>query len=323
MKQILKYTAVALGLTAPAAVLGQAAVTPHYTMFMYNKLIYNPGYAGSRDATCVNALYRSQWTGVDGAPRSFSVSVDGPVGSYMKSFRPVALGLSVSNESSGVLNNTNVMAYYAYRIPVKKTLLSFGLQAGASMFSAKYSDLNPYQQGDNKLRNDVKNAALPNFGAGVYWRGDRFYVGASVPNLIENKYDKDNKTSSDVNSRQIRAYYLSGGYVFQISDAFKLEPQALFRYAGNADYQLPASADFNLSGIFYDRLMLGVTYRTDRSIGGVVHLQATRAVNVGYSYDYSTRVFNNLGGGSHEVTVGFDFARDNNKYINPRFIKLF
>ena len=323
MKQILKYTAIAVGLLSPAVSNAQATITPHYTMFMYNKLLYNPGYAGSRDATSINALYRNQWTGIDGAPRSFSVSIDGPVGSYMKPFRHVALGLSVTNETAGVLNNTNIMAYYAYRIKLRKSMLSFGLQAGTSMFSARYSDLNPYQSGDQSLANNVKNSFLPNFGAGIYWRGENFYVGASAPNLLENYYDNSNKNSADVNARQIRSYYLSGGYVFTLSDNFKLEPQTLIRYAGNADFQLPASADFNISGIFYDRLMLGVTYRTDQSIAGVIHLQATRNINVGYSYDYSTKVLKNLGGGSHEITLGFDFVRDYNKYINPRFIKLF
>src|ERR1700744_1567171 len=97
-----------------AANVSQAQNYPHYTMFMFNKLLYNPAYAGNKDLTTVNAYYRDQWTGIDGAPKTFTVSVDGPVGSYMKPFRHVALGLLISNEQLGVVNNTNVMAYYAY-----------------------------------------------------------------------------------------------------------------------------------------------------------------------------------------------------------------
>lgn len=322
MNQLFKYSVIAFLLGASYCVCAQNNVTPHYTMFMYNKLIYNPAYAGSRDATCINTLYRSQWVGIDGAPRNYSISIDGPVGSYMKPFRPVALGLSVSNESAGVINNTNIMAYYAYRIPVRKSLLSFGLQAGTSMLNARFSQLNPYEQGDYVLTNDLSNRMLPNFGAGVYWRGENYYLGASVPNLLENYFDRNNKIN-DKSARQIRAYYLSGGYVFTLSDILKLEPQALFRYAGNNHFNLPASADFNLSVILYDRLMLGATCRTDRSFAAVVHLQVTQYVNAGYSYDYATRVLNGFNGGSHEVTLGFDLVKDKNKYINPRFVKLF
>src|ERR1700744_1531616 len=87
---------------------------PHFTMFMFNKLIYNPAYAGNKDLTTINGFYRSQWVGIDGAPKTLNVSVDGPVGSYMKPFRRVALGLSFTNEQLGVTTNNNIMAYYAY-----------------------------------------------------------------------------------------------------------------------------------------------------------------------------------------------------------------
>src|ERR1700761_8305347 len=127
MKQAI--IAIVLVILMPATCFAQSY--PHYTMFMYNKLLYNPAYAGSRDVTSVNAYYRDQWTGIDGAPKDINVSIDAPIGNYMKTFRPVALGLSINNEQLGVTSTTNVMAYYAYRIPLKTSILSFGLQAGA------------------------------------------------------------------------------------------------------------------------------------------------------------------------------------------------
>ena len=318
MKKTLRI--IAVGMLLP--MLATAQNHPHYTMFMYNKILYNPAYAGNKNMTTINAVYRSQWTGLEGAPKTFSVAIDGPVGNYMKPFRRVALGLSVNNEKLGITNNTNINAYYAYRIPMDKSILSFGLQAGASLYSAKYSELNAFQPGDNALRQDVQNAMLPNFGAGIYWSGENFYVSGSVPNLLENYYDKDNKVS-DRSGKQIRSYYVSGGYVFKLSENFKLEPQVMGRYAGNGNYQLPFNADLNLSAIFYDRLMIGATYRTDKSIEGILHIQATRHINIGYSYDYTVSGLNGYNNGSHEVVLGIDFIRDNNKYTNPRFIKPF
>jgi len=295
---------------------------PHYTMFMFNKLIYNPAYAGNKNLTTVNAVYRNQWIGIEGAPRTISISIDGPVGSYMKPFRNVALGFSVNSEQIGVTDNTNITGYYAYRIPLQRTVLSFGLQAGASLYSARYGDLNVSQQ-DQKLMQDIRNAVLPNFGPGVYWTGEHFYAGFAIPNLLENYYDRSRKDLTSVAARQVRSYFLSGGYVFTLSEAVKLEPQVLARYAGNGIYRLPLNSDFNLSCILYDRLMLGITYRTDKSIAGVFHMQVTRQINLGYSYDYSASELNGYNNGTHEVAVGFDFVRDNNKYANPRFIKSF
>ncbi len=300
----------------------QAQSYPHYTMFMFNKLLYNPAYAGNKNITNANFYYRDQWTGLDGAPKTFSASIDGPVGSYMKPFRPVALGLNITHEEVGVTKSTGISASYAYRAAFKKSVLSLGIQAGVNMYCANYSKLNPVDYNDRILTQDVKNAMLPNVGAGVYWSGDNFYVGAAVPNLLENYYDKDNKLNNK-SGKQIRSYFLSGGYVFTLSDAVKLEPQALIRYAGDGMYNLPVNADVNLSAIFYDRLLVGATYRTDKSLEGIVHMQVTRFMNIGYSYDYTVSALNGYNNGSHEITLGFDFVRDLNKYTNPRFVKLF
>lgn len=293
---------------------------PHYTMFMYNKLVYNPAYAGNKNMVSVNAAYRNQWTGIDGAPKNFNVAIDGPVGSYMKPFRRVALGLNISNETLGVTDNTNVMASYAYRIPMNKTVLSFGLQAGVAMYKANFSKLSPAQQNDQVLNQNIDNAVLPNVGAGVFWSGANFYASASIPNLLENYYDNDRKNGS---AKQIRSYYLSGGYIFTVTDDFKIEPQLMARYAGDGTYSQPFNMDANLSFIFFNRLMLGATYRTDNSLAGVIHIQATKRLNVGYAYDYTMSPLQGYNNGSHEIVVGFDFVRDLNKYVNPRFIKPF
>ena len=323
MNRYFKYTKalLAAALLFPAGLYAQSY--PHYTMFMYNKLIYNPGYAGSRDVTSINASYRNQWTGLEGAPRTLNIAIDGPIGSYMKPFRKMALGLGVNSEKIGVTDNTTLTGYYAFRIPMKKTVLSIGIQAGISLYSARYSDLNA-REPDQRLANNIHNTVLPNVGPGIYWSGEHFYLGASIPNLLENYYDKDHKgTLRNDGGKQLRSYYLSGGYVFNLSDNVQLEPQVLVRYAGNGIYQLPWNSDFNLSFIFYDRLMLGATYRTDKSFAGIIHIQATRRINIGYSYDYTTSELNGYNNGTHEVVLGFDFIRDNKKYANPRFIKPF
>lgn len=318
MRQILITLAIVFAV--PFCALSQSY--PHYTMFMFNKLMYNPAYAGNKNLTTVNAIYRSQWVNIDGAPRAFSVAIDGPVGNYMQPFRRVALGLSVSNERLGVTNNTSLMGYYAYRIPFERSVLSLGLQAGTSFYNAEYSKLNPYQQNDQVLTENVKNAFLPNAGAGAYWSGDNFYAGIAVPNLIQNFYDKDNKTIS-ISSRQIRSYYLSGGYIFTLNDVLKLQPQVLARYAGNGQYNLPFNSDINLSLIAYDRFLIGATYRTDKSLEAIVHMQVTNSLNIGYSFDYTMSQLKGYNGGSHEIVAGFDFIKDRNKYASPRFIKLF
>jgi type IX secretion system PorP/SprF family membrane protein len=144
-----------------------------------------------------------------------------------------------------------------------------------------------------------------------------------VPNLVENKYDKNGIKISEKSARQIRAYYLSGGYVFTVNETIKLEPQVLMRYAINPDYRLPFNCDINLSAIAYDRLLIGFTYRTDKSMEAIVHMQATRRINIGYAYDYMMSALNGYSGGTHEVVLGYDLIRETTKFLTPRFIKAF
>ncbi len=291
----------------------------HYTMFMYNKLLYNPAYAGSREVTSVNAIHRNQWAGIPGAPKTISISADGLAGSYMKPFRKVAVGMSLTNEKMGVENNTNIRGYYAYRIKLSHSILSFGLTGGSTFYSARYSDLHPYQQNDQNLTTDIRNAFLPNFGTGVYWSADKWYVGLSMPSLLENHYDKNGTKIA----RQVRGYYLSAGYVYTMNETIKLKPQVLARYAGNGDYKLPFNCDFNVSAMAYDRIMVGVTYRTDKSLAAVAHVQVSRSVNVGYSYDYLMSDIAPYAKGAHEFILGYDISRERLKFATPRFSKPF
>jgi type IX secretion system PorP/SprF family membrane protein len=298
----------------------RAQSDPHNTMFVYNKLQYNPGYTGSREITSLNLNYRKQWTDIPNTPKTVNLSVDAPIGSFMRPFRKIAAGVSIGTESEGVEHYTNIRTYYAYRMPFKTTVFSFGLSAGTSFYSANYTGIGGIPFNDPSFSTNIENVMLPNFGTGIYWSGNNFYCGLSVPNMLQNYYDKDN---GRLTAKQIRAYYLSGGYAFAAGDDFTIQPQAIVRYAKNGKTSLPVNADINLSAIAYKRFMLGLTYRTNGGIVGNMHIQATRRFNFGYAYDYSTSALSGYSGGTHEVVLGYDFVRDNFKFLTPRFIRKF
>ncbi len=296
----------------------------NYSMFMYNKLLYNPGYAGSREVTAVNAQLRWQWPAISTGVRSTNIAVDAPVGTYMKPDRKVALGMSISREKSPFEQNTDFRSYYAYRIKLQHSVLSLGLSAGLTMYST-VGDFNVlvFQPNDPSFTHQVDNAILPNAGTGAYWSGEHFYCGLSVPNLFQNKYDPNTVTTGAKPARQIRAYYLSGGYLFPVNDNITLKPQILVSYAKNSVYALPISADINFSATAYDRIMAGVSYRTGGAIVALVQVQANTRLNIGYAYDY---VISDLGPytkGAHELVIGYEFNHEHLKFAAPRFSKAF
>jgi type IX secretion system PorP/SprF family membrane protein len=302
----------------------------HYTMFMFNKLYYNPAYAGEKEIISANATYRDQWADMPGAPKAFNFSVDGPMGKYAHKFRPVALGLIVAREQIGIENNTTIMGNYAYRFVVKNALLSLGLRGGTKLYSARYDQLDIAHQNDPNFQGNVSNLILPNFGAGAFWSAkdkkqkDSYFLGLSIPMLLQNRYGKNDQNNS-VLAKETRCIYLTGGYVLHTGNnsPFTVTPQVLIRFIGNANYRLPVNCDMNLSVTYKDRIMFGITYRTDKSMEFITHLQILPELNIGYAYDNSTSVLSAYMGQTHEIVVGFDAVRKKSKYINPRFVRSF
>jgi len=98
----------------------------------------------------------------------------------------------------------------------------------------------------------------------------------------------------------------------------------MFRYAGDENYQLPVSCDVNTSTIYNDRLLIGFTYRSDKSFETIVHLQVTRRLNMGYAYDVLGSDLGQFSKSTHEFVIGFEMKRkDDMKFVTPRFSKTF
>ena len=118
------------------AIQMQAQQDPQYTQYMYNMNVVNPAYAGSFDGIAIGALYRSQWVGLDGAPRTGTVTIHAPVG------EKVGLGLSLINDEIGPVRETNAYADFSYTLQLGgNTKLALGIKAGATFHSIGLIDL--------------------------------------------------------------------------------------------------------------------------------------------------------------------------------------
>src|SRR5476651_421432 len=84
-----------------------------FSQYIFNGLYINPAYAGYKEDLYVNSFFRSQWTGLDGAPTTFSLSMDGAVNDGK-----VGLGLMIQHDAIGAQSNTAAYGNYAYRIQV-------------------------------------------------------------------------------------------------------------------------------------------------------------------------------------------------------------
>ncbi|MDA0177145.1 hypothetical protein C7H62_0259 [Mesoflavibacter sp. HG96] len=282
-----------------------------YTQYMYNTMSVNPAYAGSRDGLSALLLYRTQWVGLDGAPDTGTFNIHSPIDENNK----IGLGLSIINDRIGPTQETYVDADFSYTINVSdEGRLALGLKAGGHLLDVRYSELSQYNGGDVLLQSDIENKFSPNFGAGVYYRkADKWYLGLSVPNILETKHFDESSLST---ATERMNFYLIGGYVFDINSDLKLKPAALIKAVQGA----PLQADISANALLKEKFTFGLAYRWDAAVSAMLGYQLSESFMLGFAYDRETT---DLGQtkfeqGSFEVFLRFE-PRDVTKILSPRF----
>lgn len=303
---------IALILVAGSTTLN-AQQAPMYTHYMYNTLMVNPGYAGSRDALTVTALHRSQWVDFKGAPITQTLTMHTPLLN-----EHIGVGLSVLNDKIGPTNNTSVLADFAYIMRLTEySKLALGLSAGANIFQANLNTLELDQQTDPVFQTNINNKVTPNFGFGAYYYRERFYAGISVPNLIQNSYIVKNEGNGNILiGKEQRHYFFITGALFNLTHNLDFKPTAYIKLTPDA----PIQADLTASFIIVKKLLLGVMFRTGDAVGGLVGFNITDQLHIGYSYDwsYGIRTFK-YNQGSHELMLRYDFIYSSKNQIHsPR-----
>lgn len=284
-----------------------------YTHYMYNTLVINPAYAGSRDALTFTALGRFQWVGFKGAPTTQTFTVHTPIAK-----KNIGLGLSLMNDKIGPTNNTAVNVDFAYRLKLStKARLCFGINGGFNSFSANVNSLTLADPTDAAFMENRRGKMLPSLGAGIYFQMPNFYVGASVPSILENNLFATGSSNSMDISKERRHYYFIAGAVFNISPSVKFKPTLLAKLVQNAPFQIDVTGTFMLREL----IDLGIMYRTGDGVGALVGVHVSKQFLFGYSFDWSTGVrTGKFNGGSHEIMLRYDLLFNNDEKIkSPRY----
>jgi type IX secretion system PorP/SprF family membrane protein len=283
---------------------------PMFTQYMHNPVSINPAYAGSRGTLNFVALNRQQWVGLDGAPKTLTLSVNSPFLGYN-----VGIGLSLIYDQIGPVKQTGIYADYSYHLKVTtKTKLAFGLKGGINIWDVNLANLQGSQNDEYVFLNGVRKMYLPNFGVGTYLYSDRYYVGFSIPKLLQNSLSDDKNNLQQVN-KEDRHIFLTGGFVFDIAENIKFMPSTTIRAVSGS----PLSAEFSAALILMDKLFVGGMYRIGDSFGVLVKYDFTDQLSIGYSYDLTNSELRPYQQGTHEFYISYDVAFKNKKILSPRY----
>lgn len=293
---------------------GQAQQDPHYTQYMYNMNVMNPAYAGSKENLSLGLLYRQQWVNIDGSPKTATLSAHGPVG------KNVGLGLSVISDKIGPVEENNIYADFSYTLNLGGDhRLAMGIKAGATLHKVGlFSDIGDghvQDSGDAAFSENASNAYL-NIGSGLFYYSKNYYLAFSVPNMLESKHLDVTKSGQEYHfGSETQHYFLTGGYVFNLSEQTKFKPSFMVKSAFNAPVSLDLSANF----LFFEKFEAGATYRMDDSFGGMVNYAITPGLRIGYAYDHIVSDLKIAATSSHEIMLLFDLNFPKKVSISPRF----
>jgi type IX secretion system PorP/SprF family membrane protein len=308
---------------------------PMFTSYQFNSLVFNPAYAGSNDHLTLNLIHRQQWLGFDGAPVTQSLVAHTP----LKSER-VGVGLSVVHDKIGPTGVLNAAGSYAYRMQVgkkKNMKLAIGLQASIANWHGDWLEVTVEQGSDPAFQENVSRW-LPNFGAGVYLSGKRFYAGFGCPRLLENDLRGAKDGNVTLFAKNYRHWYTAIGGILPIDgDQLIFRPGLLLKSTGllsslhgkNAPQNIGSPTSLNLDAAFFFRqtFWLGATFRTavqlSKSSTDSADLWAAwnlrNGLRLGASYDFTLSRLRNAAGNSFEIMAGYEFDIKVKKVASPRY----
>lgn len=309
--KLLKFICIAILLLSVSTAFSQQL--PQFTQYMFNTISINPAYAGSRETLSIIGLHRSQWVGLKGGPETQTLSVNTPLRN-----EKMGIGISFINDKLGYENFTYLYADYSYSINTSETSkLAFGVKAGVTHYTLDEELLNDSSVVNDPFFNDVSNRWSPNAGAGLYLHSPRWYIGLSAPRILNTDYNKGRNGTLDYIALERISYYLTGGYVFDLSKTTKLKPSVLLKATNGA----PLSFDISANFLFNETFWIGGAYRVDQNtaaIGAIADFQISKQLRIGYAYEYPISDLRAYTSGTHEVLLMFEIFKSK-RIKSPRY----
>ena len=291
---------------------------------MNNGFLVNPAISGYDGYTSFNMTYRKQWLGFENSPSTYSISAQTRL--LKQSYRiikrsvrkntvkpstkgRVGLGCFAFNDVNGLVSRTGLQFSYAYHIFLQKSQISFGI--GAQAFQYKVDEAGLIFGNDNTdpiMNNGLNTVAfIPDANVGFFWSNEKFYLGASANQMFQSDLKLG---SSDLgNLKLYRHYYFMGGYKFDLSREFQIEPSTLIK----TTEQFIPQADIGVKIYYMNDYWAGLSYRTSGSVAAMFGVKVNQFY-FGYAYDHTLSGLRKHSFGSHEILMSLKFGSSARRY---------
>jgi type IX secretion system PorP/SprF family membrane protein len=306
--------------------VAKAQQKPQYTQYVFNNLLINPAVTGIENYIDLKVGYRSQWTGLQGAPVTSYLTFSAPFGSdfvqgdatsmspgneanpysrlYSQNYQAAephhGIGFMVVSDQAGPLNTTNIDATYAYHMGLSSSFnLALGVAAGFNHISLNTSQITLENPLDPAISSGNNSQWKPDLSIGIWGYSSNYYFGVSAQQILQqNLYFSTNNNYSQ--TKTAPQYFVTGGFKVFLSDDMTLLPTALIKFMS----PLPVTYDVNMKLAFRDRFWVGASYRNQDSFAGLLGFNISSLINISYSYDFTTSALGTVSNGTHEIVIG-------------------
>lgn len=304
---------------------------PHYTQYVLNNFIINPAVAGIENYTDVKISHRHQWVGLQDAPVTTYLTIHGPLKKsdyakptatgfaaagenprgtaywrdYTRAEPHAGIGLTIINDRTGPLNRFAAYGTYSYHLGISdRTSIALGVSAGVQNMTLNASKLDfgsqfsvdPAVAGSGYL-----NTLSPDINVGVWLYSSDYFIGLAAQQIVPSKLKFSADTLKLSNGRLVPHLFLTAGYRIPVNEDFSFLPSAMLRYVNPS----PIGLDVNAKLQYRDLIWAGASYRYKDGFAGMLGLNISNTLNIGYSYDITTSRLNTVSQGTHEIIIGF------------------
>jgi type IX secretion system PorP/SprF family membrane protein len=317
-----------LALFAPVMFTGKAQQTIQLSQYMFNGLALNPAYAGYKEDLTLNLSERIQWVGINDAPQTSSLSIDGLASQDNKN---VGLGLITTLDQLGPESSVSAYANYAYRLrldALDTKRLCFGIGAGFLQYSLDGSKFSADDADDASIPSGTISKITPDVRFGIYYYSPTVYFGASAFNLLSGAFN--NIIDDPEIIEPVRTFYVTGGGMIALSDDVDLKPSFMIQ----EDFKGPTNIDLTSYLAFNRAIWFGASYRMGVSVwnsnlqgnlegqdavSSIVQYYVNENFRVGYAYDFTVSKLAGYQNGTHELSISITFPNKKQRIISPRY----
>jgi type IX secretion system PorP/SprF family membrane protein len=240
---------------------------PLYAQYFNNPMLINPAVAGSTGRLFAGLAYRTQWSGLEGAPRSFNFNSH-----IALADNKAGAGIIMAQDKIGEFKTTQYGGAFSYRLKLKNASFSFGMHLGFVQYA---TDAKSVQSLNPDARFAPFSQTKFNTGFGLQLKNYRYTIGLSVPHFLANSVRQGNKEVQLYSQN----YYVYGTYLFYLNERIEFRPSSLLRLTKGT----PLSADVNLNLTFNGLYTAGLFTRNLNTYGMLLQFVLK---NARFSYVY-------------------------------------